>query len=228
MHHLKTALTVLGALTVLLLAGHTVAYAATGKPLLLGSSNAAGKQTTLTRTTTGPVLGLRTRSGASAPFATNGRGKVANLNADRLDGLDASALRTRSRVFTSSFDHAGWATISLPLPTGSYLVSYSVYARPEADVPVSVSCAVVEDRAGGINDVRVASDATDLATPHVDHAVSGSGLVTRTADATIKLECDAPDGEFKTGQVPVQVVVTPTTLLSKQPLLASVSGATPS
>ena len=227
MRHLKTALTVLGAVTVLLLAGNTLAHAATGKPFLLGGSNSAGKQSTLTRTTIGPVLGLRVKSPASAPFTTNGRGKVANLNADRLDGLDAASLRTRSRVFTTTFAGAARAEIALPLAAGSYLVSYAVYAETESDAPVAVTCWVLEDRAGGIYDVRVASDGADLAVPWVEHAVSASGLVTKTADATIRLVCEAPDGEIRTGKIPVQVVVTPTSRLSTQVLPATVSPLEP-
>lgn len=219
--------TVLGAVTVLLLAGNTLAYAATGKALILGGSNQAGKQTSLTRTTTGAVLNLRTKSSANAPLTTNARGKVTNLNADRLDGLDASALRTQSRVFTSSFGHAKKASLTLPVANGSYLVSYSVYAETESDAPISVTCWILEDRAGGVGDVRVGSDTADLAVTHIDHAVSGSGLVTKTADAVIKVSCEAPDGEFRTGQVPTQVVVTPTTRLSTQPLLATVSPLDP-
>lgn len=228
MRHLRTALTVLGAVTVLLLAGNSLAYAATGKALILGGANSAGKQTVLARTTLGPVLNLRARSSSSAPLTTNARGKVTNLNADRVDGLDAVALRTQSRVYTSSFDGAGDATVTIPVGLGSYLVSYAVYAETEMDAPVAISCWVLEDRVGGVNDVRVASDATEVSKLYVDHALSGSGLVTRTADATIKLRCDAVDGEFRTDQVPVQVVVTPTAHLSTQALLASVSAATPS
>lgn len=227
MRHLRTALTVLGAVTVLLLAGNTLAHAATGKPLILGGSNSAGKQTVLARTTAGPVLSLRATSPSSAPLTTNARGKVANLNADRVDGLDAAALRTRSRVFTSSFSGAERAEIALPLALGSYLVSYAVYAETESDAPIGISCWILEDRPSGIDDKRVASDAAEVSASWLEHAVSGSGLVTRTADATIKLRCEAPDGEFRTGKVPAQVVVTPTTLLSTQPLLATVSPLDP-
>lgn len=228
MRHLRTALTVLGAVTVLLLAGNTLAHAATGKALILGGSNSAGKQTVLARTTAGPVLSLRATSPSSAPLTTNARGKVANLNADRVDGLDAAALRTRSRVYTSSFDGAGEAIVTIPVGPGSYLVNYAVYARAEIDAPVAISCWMQEDRAGIVNDVRVASDAAEVSKLYVDHALSGSGLVTRTADATIQLRCDAVDGEFRTDQVPVQVVVTPTARLSTKALIASVSAATPS
>lgn len=227
MRHVKTALTVLGAATVLLLAGNTVAYAATGKALLLGKANYANKQTTLARSTSGPALRLTTKAPGSAPLSTNGRGKVANLNADMLDGLDSAALRTSSRVYTSTIDDAGEAKITLPLSAGSYLVDYAVYAEAESDKPLSIGCYVVEDREGGINDVRVASDAAELNTTFLDHAVSGSGLVTKTADATVRLVCESPDGEFTTGNVPVQIVVTPTSRLSVQNLYASVSATPP-
>lgn len=228
MRHLKTALTVLGAITILVLAGNTVAYAATGKALLLGKMNYAGKPTGVTRTTTGPVLNLQARSSASAPLSTNARGKVANLNADRLDGLDSTSLRTRSRVYTSSFDGAGKALIHVPMSPGSYLVSYSVYVEAEVDSPISVSCHVLVDRPGSAADVRVASDATDLNSVHIEHAMSGSGLVSRTADADVQLRCDAVDGAFHTGNVPVQIVVTPTSRLSAQKLQASVASPAPS
>lgn len=228
MRHVKSALIVLGALTLLLLAGNTVAYAATGKSLLLGKTNYAGKQTGVTRTTSGPVLNLTARSSANPPLSTNARGKVANLNADRLDGLDSASLRTRSRVYTSSFESAGQALVHLPMSPGNYLVSYSVYVEAETDAPISVSCHVLVDRPGGAADVRVASDATDLNSTHIEHAMSGSGLVSATADADVKLKCDAVDGAFSTAQVPVQIVVTPTTRLSTQHLVASVAAPTPS
>jgi len=227
MRHLKTVLTLLGAVTVLLLAGNTLSYAATGNALLLGKMNYTDKQTNLTRTTNGPVLRLKSKSPSNAPLSTNATGKVANLNADKLDGLDSSALRTRSRVYTSSFSGAGHASITLPLSAGDYLVSYSVYAEKEADAPINISCWVLEDRAGGVNDVLVGSDSTDLYVAHTAHTVSGTGLVRKSADSAIRVHCDAADGEFRTGLVPVQIVVTPTTRLSTQPLYAVVSPKTP-
>lgn len=88
---LLSALTVLGAVTVLVLAANTVALAANGKGFLLGKTNSASKVTTLTRTVSGPALQVKTKSNLNAPFAVNGTGKVANLNADKIDGKDSSA-----------------------------------------------------------------------------------------------------------------------------------------
>jgi hypothetical protein len=134
MRSLKTALSVIGAVTVLVLAANTVAYAATGGTFFLGQTNKASKQTTLERTTSGAALGLVTKSSANAPLSTNGSGKVVNLNADRVDGLDSSALKTQTYRYTipaqtavRSFD------VSFPtLPAGTYLASYDLLATVDA------------------------------------------------------------------------------------------------
>lgn len=96
MRHLKTTLAVLGAVTILVLASNTVAIAATGKGFILGKINSANKQTTLTRTTNGPVLKLNAKSATGTPLAVRGSGKVANLNADKIDGKDSSAFAPSS------------------------------------------------------------------------------------------------------------------------------------
>ena len=80
-------------------------YAATGGNFILGQSNSAGSTTSLTRTganagkglqvtntSTTPgatALGLTVASG-HAPFTVNSAGKVANLNADAVDGKHIS------------------------------------------------------------------------------------------------------------------------------------------
>src|SRR3954454_12851781 len=79
---LKSVLTVIGAVTILVLAGNTVAFAATGHSFILGKVNKANLPTTLKRTTNGPALNLITKPLSSAPFAVNTTGKVTNLNAD--------------------------------------------------------------------------------------------------------------------------------------------------
>ncbi len=91
MRHLGTGLKVLGAATLLGLLGNSVSIAATGHGFTLGGNNTSPKQTTISRTTDGPVLRLRTKSTAAAPFSVNGRGRVANLNADTVDGVDSTA-----------------------------------------------------------------------------------------------------------------------------------------
>lgn len=84
------------------------AYAATGGTFVLGHTNKAGTVSTLQRTTTnGAALRVLTRQSSNPPFAVNGTGKVANLNADRLDGLDSTALRLGA--FTSLTMTNMWA-----------------------------------------------------------------------------------------------------------------------
>ena len=84
---------VVGAVAVLTLTG--TAYAATGGTFVLGRSNAASSQTLLTSSGAGPVLALSTRSGQVPLAVSAAAGKATNLNADRLDGLDAGQLQRR-------------------------------------------------------------------------------------------------------------------------------------
>jgi hypothetical protein len=79
-------------------------YAATGRPFILGRSNSASTPSklssaanpTLALTNTGgkPAATFSTKAGV-APFRVNRSTKVANLNADLLDGLDSAALQAR-------------------------------------------------------------------------------------------------------------------------------------
>ena len=95
MRSLKTLLTVIGAVTVLVLASNTLALAATGHALILGKKNTANKITKLNRTTAGPALKIKTTSSSAAPLKVNGAGKVTNLNADSVDGKSASAFEPK-------------------------------------------------------------------------------------------------------------------------------------
>lgn len=78
-------------------------YSATGGNFILGASNTATTQTSLTAHLNSRTLQLRNvNTGTSAtplalfaaagrpPFTVNSAAKVANLNADRLDGLDST------------------------------------------------------------------------------------------------------------------------------------------
>ena len=155
---IKTPLAVIGAASVLVLAGNTIALAATGQALLLGKSNSANTYTSITRTTAGSVLNLKSSSSSSAPLSVNGKGKVTNLNADLLDGLSASSLQNkvyRYRLPASS----GTSTYiwDLPgLPSGTYLAAYTVYTQTDAITgqcylqgPAGTSFELVSDEAGG-------------------------------------------------------------------------------
>lgn len=72
----------------LTLAGSTTALAAAGKPLIIGATNKASATTTLA-TTKGPALALKVK-GSRPPLVVNTSTRVTKLNADLLDGQDAS------------------------------------------------------------------------------------------------------------------------------------------
>ena len=88
-------------------------YAATGGNFILGQSNSASSTTSLTRTGANAGKGLQvtnasTGAGATAlglnvaaghpPFTVNSGAKVANLNADTLDGLTSTSFVSGSKV----------------------------------------------------------------------------------------------------------------------------------
>ena len=128
MQKFKTFLTVIGAVTILVLAANSAVYAATGGKFILGKINKANKVSTLKRTTNGSALNLTTKSSSNAPLTTNGRGKVGNLNADMLDGHDSSFFA--SGGYSTSFESNVVMTsagenhllMSLAVPAGKYVV----------------------------------------------------------------------------------------------------------
>ena len=133
----------------LLVAGVDCAtYAATGDSLLLGRVNKADRATVIERTDPGPVLRLSTRSGLDAPFRTNGTGKVVHLNADRLDGKQASALATHATTYRAgergqTVSPAGlWAT---PVRPGLYQVAFDAMLWDQtAQGPANFICGVLD------------------------------------------------------------------------------------
>jgi hypothetical protein len=120
--HLTYANVMVTMLAFIVLGGTT--YAATGGNFILGKSNSASSTTSLTapvagkglqvtNTSTGAgatALGMNVASG-HAPFTVNSGAKVANLNADKLDGLDSTA-------FLPSANVKSWVWTAGPCVTG--------------------------------------------------------------------------------------------------------------
>jgi hypothetical protein len=98
MGKLKTLASALVVAAALVICTDYVALAATGNSLLLGRINHAGAVTTIDRTTNGPALRLTTNNAGAAPIVTNGHGRVANLNADRVDGKHAAAFAPKAHA----------------------------------------------------------------------------------------------------------------------------------
>ena len=67
----------------------SMAFARDGQSFILGDRNVAQSVSTLVKQGAGPALDLRVSSGA--PLRVNSANKVANLNADQLDGKDQRA-----------------------------------------------------------------------------------------------------------------------------------------
>jgi hypothetical protein len=75
-------------------------YAATGGTFVLGHANSADHTTSLKNTGGGPALSLVTQKNSTPPLFVSNSTRVANLNADKLDGKDSTAFETRvSRIF---------------------------------------------------------------------------------------------------------------------------------
>src|SRR5215207_3151162 len=67
----------------------SMAFARDGQSFILGQRNVAQSLSTLVKTGAGPALSLQVGSGA--PLAVNSGTRVANLNADLVDGKDQRA-----------------------------------------------------------------------------------------------------------------------------------------
>ncbi len=85
----RTASMVFGLALVLVVGVATMAFGDNGDFFKVGRANFASAVSTLTKSGLGPALSLRVDSGP--PLAVNSGGKVANLNADRLDNMDSRA-----------------------------------------------------------------------------------------------------------------------------------------
>jgi hypothetical protein len=207
MSQLKTLFTVIGAATVLVLAANTVALAATGNALILGRSNSADKQTNVTRTTSGPVLRLNAKQQTNAPFTTNARGKVINLNADKVDGIDSAFLRTRTTVYSASYGGStDYLQVDLPVPVGTYLISYSIEA---ADLGTSAIRCYIAEFFSPSGEKRVGMSAFQSSASVYSPALSGSGVAARREAGGVAIICESDGDTFGIGQ-PMQITVTPT------------------
>jgi len=188
MRYLKTTLTVIGAVTVLVLAGNSISLAATGQALLLGKSNSANTYTSVTRTTSGSVLSLKSASSSNSPLSVNGKGKVINLNADKVDGFDGG-----TRVLTWKYVGAvaGDKKFVLGgLAHGTYLLHYEVYMSDlDSADGLPVNCFFHEgntSKRGGETD----SEETTAFFP----ALSGSALMTQPTGGDLGVACSVPNG----------------------------------
>jgi len=205
---LTRILATVGAATMLVVGFDYVTYAATGQSLLLGRSNSANRTTSVTNTGSGPALSLVTRSSATAPFATNAKGKVVNLNADRVDGLTATQILTASQTTTATVftDSAAKRTGNVSyqlgaLPAGSYLVTLDAAvnlttAGDLGNTPATVNflrCWLHHTGSGSSIPMAEGTDYSLNGTPLA--AASFSTVLSLTGTETLVLECYSWTGD---------------------------------
>ncbi len=129
MSRLRSRTTAILAAAVVLVGGaNLAAYAANGRPLLLGKVNTETRSATIKNTGAGPALKLKTRASAP-PLAVNSRKKVTRLNADLVDGKNAADLQTVTKSYAIPPFAGDTLVLDLPgLRPGLYDASYSVFA----------------------------------------------------------------------------------------------------
>jgi len=117
----------------------SAAFGTNGDFFKVGRSNVASAISTLTKRGAGPALSLNVGSGA--PLAVNSSGKVANLHADRIDGLDSTRLvEARGDIngnaanFSGILEHSEGASF---LNTGFHKVVAHATSGPPVDVLLS-------------------------------------------------------------------------------------------
>ncbi len=224
MRHLKTTLSVVGAATVLVLAGNTIALAATGGSFLLGKGNNANAQTTLARTTSGAVLSLKNTSSTGTPLVVNGKGRVTNLNADTVDGFDSTAMRNKVYVFTRDIG-AGEATdqyvLDLPVPTGTYVVGYSVFPNGSFADDNSITCYLTITKNGSSQ--RYVGENRSAQRGGSRPSVSGTGVVQLDSTQDVRLNCDSSVAFYTFPNQPVQVYLSPTSYVGGSSNLRAVA-----
>jgi hypothetical protein len=221
MRHLKTLLTVIGAVTVLVLAGNTVALAATGHGLLLGKSNSEKKVTSLSRTTSGAVLNLHNSNSAGVPLTVNGKGRVTNLNADTVDGKDSSVLGTRALVWTytgsSGGSTNGWSFFLNGIPVGTYQISYEVYlGSPSTPQNTNYVCNLSIGSIAGIP--RKGAESSGSQFSDVGVGVTGTALMTVRSGDGAYLTCHSLSTATWTSTVdqPIRITAVPITSLTNK------------
>jgi hypothetical protein len=125
-------------------------YAVTGGSLLLGRANHADRLTTLARHGGGAALSLKSSGQKSPSLRVSSSARVPRLNADLLDGMQASALATRAVSYRAGARGdviSGTGLWRVGVKPGVYQVSFKAFLVPDAVAPgstIDVICGVAD------------------------------------------------------------------------------------
>jgi hypothetical protein len=138
------------------------AWAATGGNFILGKANTANAKTTLTGTNAGPALALsNTTTGTAAtalnlnvasghaPLTTNSSTVVKNLNADKVDGLDAVQLKTHVDLVWTTTGPFTNAQTTFTSNGGPLLITLNGSAYGDITGQVLVVCVYIDGAESG-------------------------------------------------------------------------------
>lgn len=195
--------TALSAAVVLVMGVDYVTFAATGDSLILGRTNASQHATTLDVSGPGPALVLGSRGNTKPSLRVSSDAKVRRLNADRLDGLQASQLSTRAvtyQVGKRGDVLPGVGVWSIKTPPGLYQVTFKVLASPDSS-PGLVSgmiCGVLDlDTLGPHTRVYTADSGNALdGGTGIPIAMSGADMVRIRSTANPGVYCGTNGPDF--------------------------------
>jgi hypothetical protein len=183
------------------------ALAATGGNFILGQANSAGNTTSLsapiagkkalqlTKTSTGAgatALGLSVASG-HAPFTVNSGTKVANLNADKLDGIDSTGFRSNAYIdrqdAIQALNASGTTQVaSKSLPAGSFVLIAKLLADNDASSTNRIDCSLNDPAANQLDFMKLRLAPTN--TPNLEFGnISLAGAVTLGVPGTVTVQC---------------------------------------
>lgn len=196
-----------------LVIGSGTAYAATGGKFVLGQANKAGKTTTLT-SKSGTALSLKSKAGAPS-LTVNQSTKVPNLNADLLDGLDASSFALASGS-VKAYDAPAigysldgdqlneWFVAEARCPTGTVrtgggqtdltLTGFIVSSAPDTNTPNSWAVAAFVDQEAGEDPADVTASVvcySPRGVPAGGYRVAPEAVAVAPSDALLARLADA-------------------------------------
>jgi len=202
---LATAAAVITSAAILVAGFDLATYAATGDSLLLGKLNKSGTTTTVNNLGRGPVLNL-IGGKPYPPLKVNSNKKVANFNADLVDGFDSAVLEpgiTRIVLAAKGSTPPGSSVFRrVPMAAGTYWVTVTGIARNVTENSGTITCLVGDQEkvfsVPGGDYAGIVADQEDLAVAYGGFALfSGSGLLTLPAGHHVIYACssNAPAGQ---------------------------------
>ena len=211
-------------------------YAATGGNFILGKSNTASSTSTLSAPIADKALTVTndsSKAGATAlglnvakghpPFRVNSGAKVANLNADKLDGYDSTALRTTAYTWTKSVPSAvPDLELNIPLGPGTYVIGYDAYMIGGGSTGSVAGCYFWRHR--GTDYVYYGETRYATVTSNAVGA-SGSSSVSLVAGDELRLYCYAPTNWTTDPTQPIHVYAIRTAATGGGALRTAPSGA---